>query len=206
MQSKSILLSLVLALVFNFSLMAQQRIVAVDEENSSIQWVGKKVTGAHDGHIEILEGSLELTEGTITGGTFVMDMTSITVDDIENENYNAKLVKHLKDDDFFGVDQFPSASLLIKSAKKVTSNKSADNGKATQVDQYTITSDISIKGITKEVTFDAEVMYFNDNSMKATSEIIIDRTEFGIHYGSDKNLGDKMIYNNFTLNVSLALN
>ncbi|MEZ5024924.1 MAG: YceI family protein, partial [Chitinophagales bacterium] len=128
------------------------------------------------------------------------------VDDIENENYNAKLVKHLKDDDFFGVEQFPSASLLIKSAKKVNSNKSADNGKATQIDQYTITADISIKGITKEITFDAEVMYFNDNSMKATSEITVDRTEFGIHYGSDKNLGDKMIYKNFTLNVSLALN
>jgi polyisoprenoid-binding protein YceI len=206
MQSKSILLSLALALFINFSLMAQQRIVAVDKENSSIQWIGKKVTGGHDGHIELLEGSLELTKGTITGGSFVMDMTSITVDDIENENYNAKLVKHLKDDDFFGVDQFPSASLIIKGAQKVTSNKIGDDAKTTQVDQYKITADISIKGITKEITNDAELMNFNDNTMKASSEIIIDRSEFGIHYGSDKNLGDKMIYNNFTLKVDLALN
>lgn len=206
MKVKSILLSLALTLIVNVAVMAQQRIVAVDEENSSIQWIGKKVTGAHDGHIKILEGSLELTNGMIKGGSFVIDMTSITVDDVENENYNAKLVNHLKSDDFFGVEQHPSASLLIKSAENTGMNRSADNGKLTQVDQYKITADISIKGVTKEITFDAEVMTLSDNSMKATSEIVIDRTEFDIHYGSDKNLGDKMIYKNFTLNVSLALN
>ncbi|MEZ5024546.1 MAG: hypothetical protein R2728_15060 [Chitinophagales bacterium] len=78
--------------------MAQQRIVAVDtEENSSIQWIGKKVTIAHDGHIQILEGFIRINRRHYYRWHICnVDMTSITVDDIENENYNAKLVKHLK--------------------------------------------------------------------------------------------------------------
>ncbi len=204
MKTKTILLSLVFALTFNLGVFAQnERSVQVDTENSEIKWEGKKVTGAHDGLISLKTGSLELMGHSLSGGSFEIDMSSITVTDIENEKYNAKLVGHLKSDDFFGVESHPTAKLLIKSAKTVGHDHSHRKAKASH--SYSVTADITIKGVTKEINFEADITQFTDGGMKATAEIVIDRTLFDIHYKSDKSLGDKMIYKDFTLNVNLSL-
>lgn len=156
-------------------------------QESTINWVGKKVTGKHMGTIDLKEGYLEMEGDNIVGGTFVIDMTSITVTDLSGE-YKEKLEGHLNSDDFFGVNNHPTATLVVNSAEK--------NG-----DTYTINGNITIKGVTEPITFD-----LNKNGNTATSSFKIDRTKFGIRYGSGSffdNLGDKTIYDDFELDITL---
>ncbi len=136
-------LTAMLVAIFSFGVFAQTgRTAAIDLENSSIQWVGKKVTGAHEGNINIKEGQLLFDGNNITGGSFSIDMTSLTVTDIENPGTNAKLVGHLKSDDFFGTDKYKSASVVLKSIEKTGSTEAT--GKAVAIINYDIVGTFSI--------------------------------------------------------------
>jgi hypothetical protein len=68
----------------------------VDKLGSNIQWIGRKVTGEHSGHIEVAGGFIVHADGKLTSGEILMNMQSITVDDIEDPKWNQKLVDHLK--------------------------------------------------------------------------------------------------------------
>lgn len=162
----------------------------IDVQASTVEWTGKKITGAaHTGNIQLKEGFLNLTEeGRLTGGEFVMDMNTIVVTDLTGD-YKTKLENHLNDDDFFGVNIYPTSKLVI-------TNVDHKEGS-----QYKVTGDLSIKGKTEPVTFDMEL-----NEGTANAQVIIDRTKFGIRYGSGSffsNLGDNTINNNFVLDVNL---
>ncbi|MCI5108501.1 MAG: YceI family protein [Candidatus Pacebacteria bacterium] len=136
------------------------------EEDSRIDWRGAKVVGlSHDGSILISSG--EINNGT---GEIVFDVTSITSD-------SAGLSKHLKSEDFFDVETYPMAKFYIKS-----------------IDAKSITGDLTIKDVTKEITVPVEVSIDGDMAIKG--ETVIDRTDFGINYDSGsifKELGDKAI-------------
>lgn len=162
----------------------------VDVEASTIEWTGKKITGSsHHGTIQLKEGYLNLTEnGTLTGGEFIMDMNTINVTDLSGEN-KVKLEGHLNNDDFFGVDKYSTSKFVITKTTKKTNNV------------YTVTGNLTIKGKTEPVTFDMTV---NDDT--ASAKINVDRTKYGIRYGSGSffsNLGDNTINNNFVLDVTL---
>lgn len=162
----------------------------VDVESSTIEWTGKKITGAtHKGNIQLKEGFLNLTEeGQLAGGEFVMDMNTIVVTDLEGE-YKTKLENHLNDDDFFGVNKFATSKLVITKVEPKTGN------------EYEVTGDLTIKGKTEPVTFNMLV-----EEGTANAKVIIDRTKYGIRYGSGSffsNLGDNTINNNFVLDVNL---
>ena len=161
----------------------------VDVKSSTVEWTGKKITGAHTGTIQLKNGFLNLSEeGELTGGEFVMDMTSIVVTDLTGE-YKTKLENHLNSDDFFGVENYATSKLVIK-------NVTPKNGNV-----YSVTGDLTVKGKTEPITFDMTVA---DNS--ASAKVVIDRTKYGIRYGSGSffdNLGDKTIDDNFTLDVNL---
>ncbi|MEM9546477.1 MAG: YceI family protein [Bacteroidota bacterium] len=171
----------------NPSIGAETKPVNTDE--SSVVWTGKKVTGSHTGTINLKSGNLEFENGALTGGSISIDMNSIKCTDLEGGGAS-KLEGHLKSDDFFGVPNHPTADMAIT---KVMAGQGRDN--------YKITADVTIKGITKPVTFDATVQ----NGM-ANATIIIDRTDFDVRYGSGSffdNLGDKTIYDDFELVVNL---
>ena len=161
----------------------------VDVEASNVEWTGKKVTGAHTGTIDLKEGFLNLTEeGKLVGGEFVMDMSTIIVTDLSGE-YKTKLEDHLNSGDFFGVENYATSKLVITEASPKSGNI------------FTVTGDLTIKGKTAPVTFDMKV---EENS--ASAKVIIDRTKYGIRYGSGSffdNLGDKTISDNFELDVNL---
>ena len=164
----------------------------VSASKSSVEWLGEKVTGKHTGTIAIQTGSLEVKNGKLVGGEFVIDMTSIKCTDLSGETAK-KLEGHLNSNDFFGTESHKTAKLVIT---KVKSNGSG---------KYTVTGDLTIKGQTHSVTFDTTL---NEASGKATAEatIKVDRTKYGIRYGSGSffdNLGDKAISDEFTLTVKL---
>ena len=107
---KSIALALVVALA-TVSVSAQTK--KIDAAKSSINWLGKKVTGQHNGTVNFKEGNLVFRGKKVTGGNFVVDMTSVTATDLQGE-YQCTLTGHLKADDFFGTDKFPTATLVFK--------------------------------------------------------------------------------------------
>lgn len=165
---------------------AQNKAVKVDK--STVVWKGYKVTGSHDGTIKLKSGSLNFNNGKLTGGEFVMDMTSIIVTDLEG-NYKTKLENHLKNDDFFGVEENPTAKLVFKSVKSAGDNV------------YKVTGDLTIKGITNAISFD-----FSVNGNKGKAALKIDRAKFNVKYGSSSffdNLQDKAIYDEFDLTAEL---
>lgn len=157
-------------------------------ENSKIVWKGYKVTGSHEGLISIKSGNLEFNEDKLTGGAFVIDMSTIICTDLEGE-YKGKLEGHLKSDDFFGVEKFPTATLIFTKVK------------ATSKNSYEVKGDLTIKGKTETVLFNLSV-YGN----KANASLKIDRTKFDVRYGSTSffdDLKDKAIYDEFDLVADL---
>lgn len=163
---------------------------AVNVGKSEVVWNGKKVTGEHFGTVTIKSGSLEFDGGALAGGSFVIDMSSIAVTDLEGE-WKGKLEGHLKSDDFFGVEKFPTSKLKI--------TKVEQGGKS---GTYKVTGDLTIKSTTKPIQFDVVL-----SGSTASAEIVIDRAEYDVRYGSGSffdNLGDKTIYDDFTLKVKLV--
>jgi len=172
---------------------------AVDTDLSSAKWIGRKTGGEHSGTIKLSAGSISFGEEGVSG-TFDIDMTTLAVSDIENDEDNADLVGHLKDSDFFGVDSFPKASLVLKSAEHEKDD--AGNDIHSKVN---FTADLTIKGTTVEVTFPA-TMGMNDNSLTAQAVITFDRTKFGIKYKSKSILGDaadKFIYDDVEVQLNM---
>ena len=159
----------------------------ISVEKSQVNWKGYKVTGQHEGTINLASGNLIFDGETLTGGSFIMDMASINTTDLEGE-YKGKLDGHLKSADFFGVEKFPMATLEFV-------NVSGKEG------SYKVQANLTIKETTKSVEFSMTV---KENT--ATASLEIDRTEYDIKYGSSSffdGLKDKAIYDNFDLNVSL---
>lgn len=169
----------------------------VNKSESTVTWNAKKVTGEHYGKVQISDAQMDYQNGKIQGGSFELDMTSITVEDITDANSNAKLTNHLKSDDFFSVEKFNKSSFKITEAK-------TSNGK-----DYQITGNLIIKGISNPVTFPAKVDVQGDKII-ATASIVFDRTKYDIKYRSGnyfENLADLVIYDDVNLEVKLvALN
>lgn len=157
-------------------------------ENSKVVWKGYKVTGSHQGIIAIKSGHLSFNEDKLIGGEFTIDMATITSTDLEGE-YKGKLEGHLKSDDFFGAEKFPTASLIFTKVKSIGKNA------------YKVIGDITVKGKTETISFDLSV-YGN----KANVSLKIDRTKFDVRYGSTSffdGLKDKAIYDEFDLVADL---
>lgn len=167
--------------------------IEVSAESSKISWKGYKVTGEHSGTIKLKSGAFEFEEDKLVGGTFVIDMATITCTDLEGE-YKGKLEGHLKSADFFGVEKYPTAKLEI--------TKVVERGTP---GEYKVIGNLTIKETTKEIKFNAAVMR-NDNVVKSEAQITIDRSDFNVKYGSGSffdNLGDKTIYDEFDLELQV---
>lgn len=179
---KSVILGVFAFLAMSFTSHVDK--TPINVAKSTIAWVGKKVTGQHNGTINFKSGEVNLQHGTLTGGTFVVDMTSINTTDLEGD-YKGKLDGHLKSDDFFGVATYPEATFVIT---KVTGDK--------------VSGDLTIKGHTEKSAF---TLTTKGNTI--SGDIKINRTKFDIRYGSKSffdNLKDKAIDDEFELSVNIV--
>jgi len=193
--TKASMLSLLLTLSVTFVMAAGNATpYSVSTQKSTLKWTGKKVTGQHNGSVALSAGTLMVENNVLTGGKFDIDLKTITCEDLKDAEYNAKLVGHLKSDDFFSVEKSPIAAVEIVSATKKAG------------DSYDITAKLTIKGITKDITFPATVKVTGKNVV-AVAKITVDRSKFDIRYGSSsffEGLGDKAIDNEFMIDVTLA--
>ena len=193
MKTKSrIFYTVIFSLVLALPMVAAE--YEVDKKKSKVKWNGKKVTGEHYGTIALKSGTLEVDDNKIESGTFQMDMTSIVNEDLKDESTNANFVGHLKSDDFFSVDKHPVSTLVLTNVKHKTGNT------------YVFSGNLTIKGITHPVSFDAKVDVNNDK-LAANGKIEVDRTLYDIRFRSGKffpDLGDKLIYDTFSLDFNIV--
>lgn len=178
-----------------FSFQTAEDSYLVNGAASKLHWKARKTTGEHEGNVNVKHGKLKMSGETPLRAEFVIDMTSITVTDIKDAEQNAKLVNHLKSEDFFSTAKHSTAVITVKKFTKNT------NG------TYTATADLMIKGITNEIAFPVKFVK-SATGYTATADITIDRTKWDVKYNSKSILGaaaDKFIYDDVNFNVTLVL-
>jgi len=171
------------------NVIAQVRMNA-DIEKTTLRWLGERVIGQEAGTIRLNDGWLEWRDNKIVSGEFTIDMTTI-----KDSKANAKLEGHLKSDDFFGVEKFPTSKLII------TGSESFERGYAP------VRGNLTIKGITNPIEFKA-VMQKKEEGTRFYANVIFDRAKYNVRYGSGTffdNLGDRTIFDEIKVIVDLLV-
>jgi polyisoprenoid-binding protein YceI len=197
MQKKQIFLVLIFiySLIFFSDLPAQEKYI-VNTEKSSLKWIGEKFTGIHYGRIYFTQGELILQNNKITGGSFVIDMESIEIDDLEKDKWYDKFLSHLNSESFFDTESHPKSQLnIIKSIPLSDSTAK-------------IFAILEIKGIKNNIEFIASYNLIN-NRIHAKTKLIVDRKKYNIGYGNESffdRIGDGFLFDQFQLEVNIILN
>lgn len=151
----------------------------VNKETSTVNWVGTKPSGKHTGTIKISEGNLQVAKNTIRSGSFTIDMGSITDTDLTGKGKDG-LEGHLKSGDFFDVAKYPTAKFELTGINAVAATQNLLLQGAT----HNLSGNLTLKGVTQNVTFPA-IVNVSKKSVTATADFNIDRTLWGVNYGSD---------------------
>lgn len=189
---------------------AEGRELAVNLQNSLVEWVGTKVTSYHNGTINLKSGELVVNNQELTGGQFVFDMSTIAVkDDDMDEGGKGKLTGHLLSDDFFAVETHPEASFVITSVEPFAGKNVDidDNGKFKEISEYkidnpthTITGNLKIRGVEKSISFPAWVQ-IDEKGALAKAKFTFNRMDWGIKYPG---MADDAISEKVFMGISLT--
>lgn len=163
---------------------ATENIYTVDTGKSTLKWSGYPLFsfGEHNGTLALTKGSIKILNSEVTGGSFEIDMTSMRNSDMEEDNGGSSLVNHLKSDDFFSVDKFPTAYFTITSSKKTENPGPGDPN-------VELMGELTIKGIKNMLKFPA-IVTITDTMIKATAKFKFDRTKWGVRYESGRFFDD----------------
>lgn len=175
--------------------MAKGKTFKVDLAASTLGWTGTKPSGKHNGSVALSAGSLQVKKDKIQGGNFTIDMNTITDLDMQGGG-KAGLEKHLKSPDFFDVEKFPTATFEITGVAPIAATQYIMYEGAT----HNISGNFTMRGVTKNISFPAAVT-ISGKSLSATADFNIDRTEWGMTYGSDGKVAKEI---NLKLNLVAA--
>ncbi len=163
------------------------------DNTSTVGWYGATPTHGHDGTFNVSTGTLNVENGNITAGSFTVDVTKMTIKD-KDTNGAYKLVGHLLSPDFFDAAKYGTAKFEISKCEPLANDANAT---------HTISGNLTLKDSTKNVSFPAKVTVA-DNTVTATANFNIDRTQWGLFYGNDKSLKDKFIYPEVKINLNIT--
>jgi polyisoprenoid-binding protein YceI len=166
-----------------------------DISKSTIEWIGTKPTGRHHGSFRLKTGELIVGDNAVRGGSFTIDINSLTADD-QKPSKNEMLQKHLLSDDFFDAVKFPLASFDITSI--TPSGQKAANS-------YNVTGNLRLKDIAKSISFPASIS-IDKSTLSATAIFNFDRTLWNMNYGNDKSLGNWFIRPDVNIKLHLIAN
>ena len=181
------------AIFFSFKSAAPENFL-VDTKASSIEWTAGKVGGSHNGTIQLASGSLSFVGKNLKSGSFGIDMSTIAISDLKG-NSNQNLLNHLKGDDFFSVAKNPASTFAITKVSPAGT------------DRVNITGNLTIKGITNEISFPASVKRAKNTVAAVAKGVKVDRTKYDIKYRSKNffgDIGDKAIDDEFELSINLV--
>jgi polyisoprenoid-binding protein YceI len=189
------------AILLSFIFTKPTEIYVVDTAASNIGWTGYYLFsfGEHTGDIKLSKGELQFSGDQLTGGSFIIDMKSITNSDMEPNNGGNDLVEHLKNDDFFAVNRFPEAKFVVTKVEKISDAQP----RQPNVD---ITGALTIKDVTETLKFPATVIS-KSNTITATAKFKFDRTKWNVRYNSGKffsDVGDGAISDAIGLSINIT--
>ncbi len=163
----------------------QGEILAINNENSKVSFVGSKVTGKHDGGFNKFTGSINLVNGKPEESSVTVDIDAASVyTDADG------LTKHLQTGDFFDVTKYPKATFT---STKIVADAAGGEGK------YAVTGDLELRGVKKSITFPATITV-NDSEVSVNSEFSINRKDFNILYAGK---ADDLIRDDVVLKLDL---
>lgn len=151
----------------------------VQTDASTLNWRGTKPSGEHIGTVSITKGDVKVDDGSISGGSFTIDLNSIVNTDLEGE-WNEKLVGHLKSEDFFNTAAFPEAVFEISSVAVF----SEDTAEGDLTSTHSVTGNLTMRGVTKSITFPASVEMTENGVNVRSNEFSIDRTLWDVNFKS----------------------
>ena len=164
-------------------------------EKSELKWTGKELSSkTHTGILFLKEGRINIDSSGMIEGKVVIDMTSISVTDLQGE-WKDKLEGHLKSPDFFGVEKFPTAFITFQSNKKPNKEKEID-----------LNGELSIRNITHPLSF-TEILMYTEPLLKAQAILSFGMSKYDVQLRSGKffeNIGDKIILDNMDVDIILA--
>ncbi len=171
----------------------------VDVETSLVRWTGRNLFNHHNGTVKLAGGRIEIEQGALKAASFTLDMNSIACEDLVDTAYNAKLIRHLRDDDFFAVDRFPTAEFICEHAEPLPSCTPG-------TPNYTLHGAMTLRGVTKPLSFPAVIAAADVDHLTGQAQFELDRTQFGSHYGSGKLfafLGKHVVNDHIHLHIKL---
>lgn len=154
-------------------------VYALDVETSSIRWTGRNLFNHHHGSVKLAKGEIEVQNGALKAASFTLDMNHITCDDLTDSAYNGMLIHHLRDEDFFAVDRFPTAEFICDTAEPLAN---ATLG----TPNYTLHGQMTLRGVTQPLSFPAVIAAADHDHLTGQAQFEIDRTQFGSQYGSGR--------------------
>jgi len=163
----------------------------VDSAGSTLTWTGYKPTGSHTGSILLQSGTIEMNGEKIKSGSFVADMSSI-----KDADGSARLEGHLKSEDFFEIEVFPISKFEITDTNRIDMDGKTE-----------VTGNLTIKNITKEITFVANVEVVGNTVTLTSKTFKVNRAGYNIKYKSQSffnDLKEKFIEDEFDLQVTIV--
>jgi polyisoprenoid-binding protein YceI/rhodanese-related sulfurtransferase len=171
----------------------------LDTETSVVRWTGRNLFNHHHGTIKLATGNIEVEDGVLQSARFKLDMNSIACEDLVDTAYNAMLIRHLRDDDFFAVDRFPTAEFICDRADPLPSCTPG-------TPNYTLHGTMTLRGVTKPLSFPAVIAAADTDHLTGQAQFELDRTQFGSHYGSGRLfafLGKHVVNDHVHLHIKL---
>lgn len=203
MKAKNVMIALMMGLAVNAFANGNEKsskhvdTYAVNTTESTVGWYGEKITGKnHNGTVTVKSGSILMNHGVLEGGEFTIDMNSIVSKDLEGE-WADKLVGHLKSNDFFGVEKFPTSSFKITKVEKATDDAVGQ--------KFNVTGDLTVRDKTHSITFPATIIQ-SGNNLSVVASFEFDRSKYDVKYGSGAffdGLGDNLIKDNIKIDLKL---
>jgi polyisoprenoid-binding protein YceI len=172
----------------------------IDPENSRLEWIGRNLGKRHNGWIAVRNGALLISGNKLAAGSIVLDMNSITNLDLQDPTWRDMLVLHLKSEDFFAVERFPDAAFRLNGWE-------ASPGAASEAPDGVATGDLTIRDVTRPVSFPAIVATQPDGTIKAHAAVEIDRTLWNVCYGSCRlfeRLGMHLVHDMISLELFVS--
>ena len=171
----------------------------IDTEISVVRWTGRNLFNHHQGTLKLASGHIEVQNGILQSARFIIDMNSIACEDLVDTAYNAMLIHHLRDDDFFAVDRFPTAVFVCDRAAPLPSCTPG-------IPNYTLHGSMTLRGVTQPLSFPAVIAAADADHLTGQAQFELDRTQFGSHYGSGKLfafLGKHVVNDHIHLHIKL---
>lgn len=172
----------------------------IDLAESQLLWVGRNLLNRHWGMVAVTKGWIEVTNGDLSGGEFTLDMNAIECSDLDDKSGGGILIAHLQSDDFFDTERYPEASFCIKTASRL-------DGAAAGEPNLRVEGELTLKGITQPLSFDAVAGMTDDGKPAAQATLAIDRTLWNVIYGSGKmfhRLGGHLVNDLIELQIKIV--